>query len=106
MEKRVTEVLPAILRRPGERWLNAGLLESKAKKKNMRRKVVLDDDCCIGGGSCAELCPDVFEMHEKAKKAHVILPGGGSEECIEEAIATRPGGAHFPERLIGRRRQT
>ncbi len=28
----------------------------------MGRKVVIDEECCIGCGSCAELCPDGFEM--------------------------------------------
>lgn len=57
----------------------------------MAGKVVLDQDCCIGCGSCAEICPEVFEMDENGDKARVILPEGGNEECIEEAIATCPG---------------
>ncbi|MCU0575077.1 MAG: ferredoxin [Syntrophobacteraceae bacterium] len=56
----------------------------------MSKKVVLDDECCVGCGACAELCPEVFEMNDDGEKAHVILEEGGSEECIEEAIATCP----------------
>lgn len=56
----------------------------------MGRKVVLDEECCVGCGSCAELCPEVFEMDEAAEKARVILPEGGDEECIEEAMASCP----------------
>jgi len=56
----------------------------------MAKTVVIDEDCCVGCGACAELCPDVFTMSEEEEKAHVILPSGGSEECIEEAIATCP----------------
>lgn len=56
----------------------------------MARKVILDDDCCVGCEACVELCPDVFQMKEDEEKAHVILPVGGNEECIEEAIATCP----------------
>ena len=56
----------------------------------MGRRVVLDEACCVGCGSCAELCPEVFEMDEAAEKAHVILSEGGGEECIEEAIASCP----------------
>ncbi len=56
----------------------------------MGRRVILDEECCVGCGACAELCPDVFELDEDEEKAHVILPEGGSEECIEEAIATCP----------------
>ena len=60
------------------------------ENQNMARKVVLDEECCIGCGSCAELCPDVFEMDEEAEKANVIKPEGGDETCIDEAISTCP----------------
>lgn len=56
----------------------------------MGHKVVLDEECCVGCGTCAELCPDVFEMDDEGEKANVILPEGGSKECIEEAIASCP----------------
>ncbi len=55
----------------------------------MGRRVVLDEECCVGCGTCAELCPDVFEMDE-TEKARVILPEGGSGECIEDAIDSCP----------------
>jgi ferredoxin len=60
------------------------------KETSMGRKVILDEECCVGCGSCAELCPDVFEMDEEGEKALVILPEGGSEECIEEAMTACP----------------
>jgi ferredoxin len=60
------------------------------KEANMGRKVVLDEECCTGCGSCAELCPDIFELDEATEKAHVIEEEGGSQECIEEAIASCP----------------
>jgi ferredoxin len=56
----------------------------------MGRIVVLDQECCTGCGSCADLCPEVFELDEVTEKASVIHPEGGKEECIEEAIATCP----------------
>ena len=56
----------------------------------MARKVTLDEDCCVGCGTCAELCPDVFEMDETIEKARVIRPEGGDEACIEDAIASCP----------------
>ena len=56
----------------------------------MAKKVVIETDECIGCGSCAEFCPDVFELDEEIEKAKVILPEGGPEECIEEAISTCP----------------
>lgn len=60
------------------------------KESNMERRVVLDEECCIGCGACAELCPDIFQMNDAEEKAYVILPEGGSEECIEDAITTCP----------------
>lgn len=47
----------------------------------MARRVLLDEECCIGCGSCAELCPDVFEMDEEAEKAQVILPDGATKSA-------------------------
>ena len=56
----------------------------------MSKKVAIDVDECIGCESCIEICPDIFEFYEESEKASVILPEGGDEECIEEAIATCP----------------
>jgi ferredoxin len=58
----------------------------------MGRRVSLDEECCVGCGSCADICPEVFAMSEDGEKAHVILPEGGNESCIEEAIDTCPSG--------------
>jgi ferredoxin len=60
------------------------------KEKKMKRKIALVEDCCIGCGSCAELCPEVFEMDEEGETARVILPEGGDKTCIEEAMAACP----------------
>jgi len=57
----------------------------------MARTLVLDQGYCTGCGSCAELCPEVFAMDELNEKASVILPEGGGEKCIEEAMAMCPG---------------
>jgi ferredoxin len=56
----------------------------------MAKKVVIDHEECIGCGTCPELCPDVFELNEEEEKAYVILPTGGDEDCIEEAIDSCP----------------
>jgi Fe-S-cluster-containing hydrogenase component 2 len=38
----------------------------------MSRKVRIDEAECIGCGSCADLCPDVFELNHEIEKAFVI----------------------------------
>lgn len=56
----------------------------------MGRKVYIETEECIGCESCVELCPEIFGFDEAAEKAHVILPEGGSEACIEDAMETCP----------------
>jgi len=56
----------------------------------MARRVVIDADECIGCESCVELCSEVFAFNEAEEKAEVIMPEGGPEDCIEEAIETCP----------------
>jgi ferredoxin len=33
-----------------------------------------------------EICPEVFGFNQQEEKAEVIMPEGGSEECIEDAM--------------------
>ncbi len=40
------------------------------------KKPVIDYEECIGCGSCAEICPEVFEVRDEAK-AYVI----GDNKC-------------------------
>ncbi len=56
----------------------------------MGKRVVIDTGECVGCESCVELCPEVFAFDDENEKAVVILPEGGNEECIEEAISTCP----------------
>ncbi len=56
----------------------------------MGKIVVIDIDECIGCESCVELCAEVFAFNEAEEKAEVILPEGGPEDCIEEAMETCP----------------
>ena len=56
----------------------------------MAKRVVVDQEACIGCGTCEGLCPEVFELDESLGKSQVILPEGGDEECIEDAIASCP----------------
>jgi ferredoxin len=56
----------------------------------MARRVFIDEEECIGCGTCQELCPDVFELDDDTQKARVIMPEGGPEELIEEAMESCP----------------
>lgn len=56
----------------------------------MSKRVIIDTEECIGCQSCVELCPEIFEFDEEQEKASVILPEGGDENCIEEAMSTCP----------------
>jgi len=56
----------------------------------MAKHVVIDAEDCTGCETCVELCEDVFTFNEDEEKAEVILPEGGPEDCIEEAIQSCP----------------
>lgn len=56
----------------------------------MAKRVFIDKEECIGCGTCHEICPEVFELDEETQKARVILPEGGPEDLIEEAIESCP----------------
>lgn len=56
----------------------------------MGRRVYIDEEECIGCGTCEELCPEVFQLDEESQKAQVIMPEGGPEELIEEAMESCP----------------
>lgn len=56
----------------------------------MAKKVVVNQEECIGCGNCAELCPTVFQLDEQTEKSQVIMPTGGPEDCIEDAIDQCP----------------
>jgi ferredoxin len=65
-------------------------IKPKAGDCEMGKKVVIDTDECIGCESCVELCSEVFAFNEAEEKAEVIMPEGGPEDCIEEAMDTCP----------------
>jgi ferredoxin len=69
---------------------NHSLKKTQKGDPTMAKRVVIDTDECIGCESCVELCSEVFAFNEAEEKAEVILPEGGPEDCIEEAIETCP----------------
>jgi len=52
--------------------------------------VQIDEDDCIGCGTCEEICPEVFKFNPDTEKAEVIMPEGGAEDLIQEAIDNCP----------------
>lgn len=56
----------------------------------MSKIFIIETEECIGCESCVELCPEVFGFDAEAEKAYVIMPEGGDEACIDEAIDTCP----------------
>ena len=56
----------------------------------MAKQVIIETAECIGCESCIELYSEVFAFNDDEDKAEVILPQGGPEDCIEEAMETCP----------------
>ncbi len=59
--------------------------------------VHIDQDECIGCGTCEEICSEVFLLNTDIEKAEVIMPEGGPEELIEEAIDSCPASCIYEE---------
>jgi len=59
--------------------------------------VHIDEDECIGCGTCEEICPEVFKLNTDTEKAEVIMPEGGPEDLIEEAIDNCPASCIYEE---------
>ena len=56
----------------------------------MAKRVVLNQDECLGCEACVEIAPDIFNFDDDTGKAFVVIPEGGDEGLIEEAIDTCP----------------
>ena len=56
----------------------------------MEKAVYIDEEECIGCGTCEEICEEVFRLNEETEKAEVIMPEGGPEDLIQEAIDSCP----------------
>jgi ferredoxin len=59
--------------------------------------VHIDEDDCIGCGTCEELCPKVFKLDAGTEKAEVIMPEGGPQDLIEEAIESCPASCIYQD---------
>jgi ferredoxin len=50
--------------------------------------ISVDFDACEGCGTCAELCPDIFEIRDEKSW---VLKEEGSEDCdLEEVVQSCP----------------
>ncbi len=54
------------------------------------RTVTLNQEECIGCGTCEEICPQVFRLNPDTEKSEVVLPRGGDEDLIQQAIDSCP----------------
>lgn len=57
------------------------------------KQPVVNQDVCIGCGTCAALAANTFAIDPATGKAKVVNPTGNTEEEINTAIASCPGGA-------------
>jgi ferredoxin len=48
-------------------------------------KVKIDNDACVGDGTCAEMCPEVFEMEDNLAIVKLDKIPGELEEIVKEA---------------------
>ncbi|WP_456369745.1 ferredoxin [Geoglobus sp.] len=55
-------------------------------------KAVVDADVCTGCGTCADICPEVFELGDDGI-AHVVGDCGEFADCCTEAADSCPVGA-------------
>ncbi|NDY42417.1 ferredoxin [Dissulfurirhabdus thermomarina] len=58
----------------------------------MSRHPVVDEELCISCGTCAEICPEVFEVEED-EKARVKNPDACDTCDCEEAVESCPAEA-------------
>ena len=55
------------------------------------KKIVIDKTKCIGCGTCAAICPSIFNLGEDGKAA--VKPGSQDQACVKEAVDSCPVGA-------------
>lgn len=65
-------------------------------------RVWIDQDLCTGDGLCAEICPDIFEMHEDglAYVKEAFWPNIYNGEGTDPVYKMATGQADVPDNLI------
>ncbi len=53
-------------------------------------KIEIDKEACISCGSCAAVCPDVFEMRTEDNKAYAKKSELEELGCVQEAVDVCP----------------
>jgi ferredoxin len=53
-------------------------------------KVKIDNDACVGDGTCAEMCPEVFEMEGDLAIVKLDKIPGELEERVKEVANDCP----------------
>ncbi len=53
-------------------------------------KVRVDEDTCVGDGTCAEICPEVFEMRDDVAIVKMEEVPEELEESCREAAGSCP----------------
>lgn len=53
-------------------------------------EIVIDSYECSGCGTCAELCPDVFQMDAFGEKAELVVPHPQITDDVYQAAAYCP----------------
>jgi len=63
----------------------------------MARVVYIMEQDCQGCGLCEDICPEVFRLNKETEVAEVIVPEGGPDDLIQEAIDSCPAECIFWE---------
>ena len=57
-------------------------------------RVDVDSDACVGSGSCAKVCPEVFELGDDGYlRVLDAEPGESLRSAVEDAVELCPTGA-------------
>lgn len=60
-------------------------------------KVRVDEEVCVGDGTCVEICPEIFEMHDDLAVTKMDEVPEELEDSCKEAAESCPVEAIFIE---------